>query len=295
VAPEGPDVLASGMDVGQLVDLLCVRSAAADRFTGHSPADRERSVYGGQFLGQALMAAAGTVDHDRLPHSLHAYFVRGGAPASPITYDVERVRDGRTFSHRSVTAVQDGREVFRQLQSFHRPSEGPLHRAPVELDPDRDPATFPDYRAWVADLSDNTDHPWFHEAVPVELRIQDPPDPRPRRPMAGTLRIWMRLAEPAPTEDPLIHAALLAWMSDKTISDVTLYPHGRSWTDAGANVLSLDHAMWFYEPVRADQWLLLTHDVPATGGGRGFVRGDLVTGTGRRVGAVCQEALLSVP
>lgn len=280
------------MDVLELIDVVQVRRDGEDRFVGHSPADRTRSVYGGQFLAQATMAAGATVEPGRLPHSLHGYFVRAGQAQTPITYRVERVRDGRSFSHRSVVAEQQGKEVFRQLLSFQVPGGGPEHQEPFRVEPGLDPATFRDYRDWVAELSDNDAHDWFRERIPVELRFQDAPPPRPRRAIDGVLRIWMRLTERVPSDDPVLHAALLAWMSDKTISDVTMYPHGKSWTDAGTDILSLDHTMWFYEPSRADAWTLFTHETPATGRGRGLARGDIVTLDGRRVGAVAQEALL---
>ncbi len=277
--------------------MLQVGREADDSFVGLSPADRTRSVYGGQFLAQALLAAAATVEEGRLPHSLHAYFVRAGLPQTPIFYRVERVRDGRSFSHRNVIAEQNGKEVFRQMLSFQVPAHGPEHQEPFSVATNTNPASFRDYREWVKELSDNTDHDWFKEKVPVDLRFQDPPPARPRQAIDGVLRIWMQLNQPVPSQDPVLHAALLAWMSDKTISDVTMYPHARSWTDSDTDILSLDHTMWFYEPHRADEWTLFTHETPATGGGRGLARGDIVNLDGRRVGAVAQEALLvsSVP
>ncbi len=287
------------MDLVTLIDLLRVEPAGPDRFVGRSPTDRDRQVYGGQFLAQALLAAAATVEPGRLPHSLHAYFLRTGSAHTPIEYRVERIRDGRTASHRSVVATQDGREVFRQLQSFQVERPGPTHPPPRPPDAALDPSTLPSYREWVAELSDDDDHPWFAEDVPVDLRIEDPPRPRPRAPMTGELRVWMRLI--GPTEetgdagDPDLQSALLAWMSDKTISDVVLYPHGRSWTDAGSDLLSLDHALWFHEPVPTDRWLLLTHEALATRRGRGLARGDYLTIDGRLVASVAQEAFLVLP
>ena len=283
------------MDVDDLVELLTVEPTGDDLVLGHSPAERDRQVYGGQFLGQALMAAAATVADDRRPHSLHAYFLRTGAARTPIEYRVERIRDGRTASHRSVVASQDGKEVFRQMLSFQVPRPGPSHPGPRAIG-EIDPATFPRYRDWVAELSDRDDHPWFDEDLPIDLRFEDPPPARPRAPIDDTLRIWMRLGPGGVSSgDATLHASLLAWMSDKTISDVTVYPHGRSWTDAGSDILSLDHAMWFHEPARADEWLLLTHEAAATRRGRGLARGDLITLDGTVVATVAQEALLILP
>ncbi len=290
------------MDIDELVDLLGVEAVGAtgeDRFVGHSPPDRDRQVYGGQFLAQALMAAAETVEPGRAPHSLHAYFLRTGAARTPIEYRVERIRDGRTASHRAVVATQGDREVFRQLVSFQVDRPGLSHPAPRPM-PATDPSTFPSYRDWVAALSDNDDHSWFAEDLPIDLRLENPPPTRPRGPMDAELRVWMRITDPVEpqsdaTTDEMLHAGLLAWMSDKTISDVVLYPHGRSWTDAEADILSLDHAMWFHEPARADQWLLLTHEPVSTRRGRGLARGDYLTADGTVVASISQEAYIILP
>ncbi|MEM9561794.1 MAG: acyl-CoA thioesterase domain-containing protein [Actinomycetota bacterium] len=274
------------------------RGDPVDRFVGQSPADRDRQVYGGQFLAQALVAAAATVEPGRHPHSLHAYFLRTGTPRTPIDYHVERVRDGRTASHRSVTAVQGEREVFRQLMSFQVDRPGPIHPPLEPFGPSIDPEALPDYRDWVADLSDRDDHPWFAEDLPIDLRIQDPPPTGPRGPMPDRIDVWLRMTGSVPgqqAEDPVWSAALLAWMSDKTISDVVLYPHGRSWTDDGADILSLDHALWFHRPVPVDSWLRLTHHAVATSRGRGLARGDLFTLDGELVASVAQEAFIVLP
>jgi len=290
------------MDIDELVGLLRVEpvgGAAGDSFIGHSPPDRDRQVYGGQFLAQALMAAAATVEPGRAPHSLHAYFLRTGAARTPIEYRVERIRDGRTASHRAVVATQGDREVFRQLMSFQIDRPGLSHPPPQPM-PETDPSTFPSYREWVADLSDNDDHSWFAENLPIDLRLENPPPTRPRGPMNAELRVWMRIAEPVDGQtdanaEEILHAGLLAWLSDKTISDVVLYPHGRSWTDAGADILSLDHAMWFHEPARADQWLLLTHEPVSTRRGRGLARGDYLSADGIVVASIAQEAYIILP
>ncbi len=283
------------MDLPQLLDIITLEHVDAETFVGRSPVDRDRPVYGGQLLAQAVMAAAGTVEAGRVPHSLHAYFIRSGAARTPIEYRVEAIRDGRSFSHRSVIALQDDREIFRQMMSFQVPGDGLRHQEPLEIEPGIDPATMTQYRHWVEALSDNKDHGWFGEILPLDLRLQDPPPARPRSPITGTLRIWMRMLGHVPTDDPCIHAALLAWMSDKTISDMTMYPHARSWTDTDHNILSLDHTMYFFEPARADEWILFTHETPATAGGRGLARGDMVTLDGHRIGALSQEALLLAP
>lgn len=283
------------MDPSELVDICTPHLLETDVFIGRSPSDRSRPVYGGQFLAQTLMAAGQTVEPGRVPHSLHAYFVRSGSTGIPIRYEVDRIRDGRAFSHRSVVATQDGREVFRQIMSFQVPTRGLRHHASVDITNGLDPSTLAPYRQWVADMSDDPQHSWFAEDLPIDIRIEDPPTARPRAALTGTLRIWMRVRQPVPCDDPVLHAALLAWMSDKTISDVTLYPHARTWTDPGFDMVSLDHSMHFFEPTRADEWTLFTHESPATNSARGLARGDMITLDGRRVGALSQEALMVVP
>ncbi len=297
------------MDASQLVDVLTpepIGQDRHDRFRGSSPTDRDRQIYGGQYLAQALLASAATVDPDRSPHSLHAVFLRPGSPGRPIEYRVDRIRDGRTASHRSVMAIQDDVEIFRQHVSFQIDRAGPSYPPPEPPGSDLDPSSLMPYREWVRDLSDQPDHDWFTENRPIDLRIEHPPSTMPRSPIEQPIDVWMRLVvDPADDPNtglvdltgasPVVHAALLAWMSDKTIADVTLYPHGRSWTDQGADLLSLDHAMWFFEPVRADRWHRLRHEVPATRRGRGLARGEFTTTDGVVVASVAQEAFLIVP
>jgi acyl-CoA thioesterase-2 len=295
------------MDLAELLDILAVRpvadlapadgaatSASRSVFEGRSPVGRSRSVFGGQFLGQALMAAGATVDADRPPHSLHAYFVRSGDPAIPIRYDVDRIRDGRSFSHRQVVASQDDREVFRMLASFHRVGEGPSHddRTPLR---DVDPATFVVYEDWAETGTDNPDHDVYTEPGPIELRYEDPPPTGPGQRVRGPQRIWARVAGPVADDRPLLHAALLAWLSDKTIADFSTLAHGRRWTDHGTDSVSLDHALWFLRPLRADDWLLYRQGAPSSDGGRAFTRGEFINRAGTRVATVAQEVLITVP
>ena len=252
-----------------------------------------RAVYGGQFLAQGLVAAGRTVPDARPPHSLHAYFVRAGDPSVPIHYEVEDIRDGRSFSHRHVRASQHGREVFRLLASFQVPGVGAEHddaSAPLV-----DPETLADYEKWGEAGTDNPGHAWYSEVGPVDIRIEDPPEPRVGQVVRGEQRLWIRLLGSVPGDDQLLHAALLAWLSDKTIADFAPLAHGRRWTDHGADSVSLDHAMWFLRPARADQWLLYRQDSPSTGGGRGMTRGELVTRAGTRAASIMQEVLLTLP
>lgn len=283
------------MDLAALLNVLDLQPRGGDVFEGHSPADRQRAVFGGQFLAQALMAAGATADADRVPHSLHAYFLRAGDPATPIEYRVDRLRDGRSFSHRQAVASQGGREVFRLVASFQVPTNGPEYESRLPIAGEADPAGFTDYLEWLKASSNQPDHGWFAEGSPVEVRFENAPPLGERAPFTGEARLWVRLRERVPTDSPLVHAALLAWISDKTLADFTTLPHGHRWTDVGVESLSLDHAMWFLRYARADQWLLFTQDTPSTSAGRGLARGDLALPDGSRVAAVVQEALVVLP
>lgn len=282
------------VNFAELMDVMDLRVLGPRSFEGRTPAGRTRPVFGGQFLAQALLAAGRTVETGRSPHSLHAYFLRPGDQDVPIRYDVEAIRDGRGFSHRAVIASQGGKEVFRQIQSFAAPRDAPDYQVPAPVD-DVDPTTFPSYLQWCADSSDNPGHDATSEPQPVEIHFEDAPPPKPGSIVTGPIRLWMRLSERVPSEDPVLHAALLAWLSDKSIGDLTVLVLGHCWTDLGANTSSLDHAMWFHRPARADQWLLFTQECPTAAGLRGLARGDFFTNDGRLVASAAQEALITLP
>jgi acyl-CoA thioesterase II len=297
------------MDLEDLLDVLDLDEDAADTFVGRTPAARTRSIFGGQFLAQALLAAGATVDEERPPHSLHGYFLRAGDPVAPIRYRVERLRDGRSFSHRQVAASQDRRDVFRLLASFQRPVEGPDHDDIVAgaivagttvAGAERSTATPTegddvDYHAWEAAGTDNPSHDALIAPGPVEIRYQGAPPPAYGQVVRGPQCLWTRIAGDVASASPLLHAALLAWLSDKTIADFATLAHGRRWVDAGADSLSLDHAMWFLRPARADRWLRFVQESPSSAGGRGITRGEFVDGSGRRVASVVQETLITLP
>lgn len=271
-----------------------LRPLGPTSFEGCTPRGRVRPVFGGQFLAQALLAAGRTVPDGRLPHSLHGYFLRPGDQNTPIRYDVESMRDGRNFNHRCVVASQNGKEVFRQLQSFVARRDAPAYQMPREVT-SADPATFVDYMKWCAASSDNAAHDAIAEPQPIEIRFENAPTPSAGSVVIGPQRLWMRLSEPVPSDDPLLHAGLLAWMSDKTIGDFSILPLGHCWTDEGANTSSLDHAMWFHRSFRADEWLLFDQECQSTASMRGLVRGDFVTQDSRLVSSCAQEALVTLP
>jgi acyl-CoA thioesterase-2 len=297
------------VELTDLLDVLDLEPTGADGdgdgeeggvFIGRTPASRTRSIFGGQFLAQALLAAGATVEAERPPHSLHGYFLRAGDPTVPIRYRVGRLRDGRSFSHRQVDASQDGRDVFRLLASFQRPVEGPDHDEAVAgatdaaEEPD-DPSLDVDYHAWEAAGTDNPTHDALTAPGPVAIRFRGAPPPEWGQVVRGPQCLWARIVGDVPSDSPLLHAALLAWLSDKTIADFATLAHGRRWVDSGTDSISLDHAMWFLRPARADRWLRFVQESPSSTGGRGLTRGDFVDARGRRVASAVQETLITIP
>ena len=252
-----------------LVDLLDLEPLEVNLFRGVSPDDHRQRVFGGQVAGQALVAAGRTVDQGRV-HSLHAYFLRPGDPAVPIIYDVDRIRDGRSFTTRRVIAIQHGQAIFNLSASFHVDEAGPEHQA-----------AMPD--APRPEANDGDDD----EPKAIDLR------PVPGQP-PGCARVWFRADGRLP-DDPLLHACVVAYASDLSLLDTTLSPHGLSIETTPGRIMlaSLDHAMWFHRPFRADEWLLYDQDSPVSHGARAFARGTIFAGsTGALVASVVQEGLV---
>jgi acyl-CoA thioesterase-2 len=252
-------------------------------------------VFGGQFLAQAVIAAGRTVDEGKEVHSLHGYFVRAGDPSEPLDYLVSTVRDGRSFATRRVEASQGGSVRFVALVSFAAPEPGLDYQAPVDLSEVPGPDGLRTYGEWMADTTERPEDHYETQSRPrpVEVRYVDPPTNPPDRPVTAPQRMWLRLPGPLP-DDPLLHAAALAYASDETLVDNTMLPHGRRWSDPDLQGASLDHAMWFCRPARADQWLLFEQTVVSTAGARGLVRGDLYTPAGELIATATQEGLIRV-
>lgn len=261
-------------------------------FRGSSRDSGTPSVYGGQVVAQALVAAERTVE-GRVPHSLHAYFLLPGDPAEPIEYRVDRIRDGGSFSARRVEAAQGGRRIFAMMTSLQSPEDGLEHAVAM---PDVPP---PESLASFAELRER----WLAEASPVHPRVAEilragrafefrpvapvnPLRPAPREPRQA---YWFRAAGPVP-EDPALHRALLAYASDTALAGTPLLPHGKAWPQT--MLASIDHALWFHRPARVDGWLLYAMDAPSTQGGRGLARGAVFDREGRLVASVAQEALV---
>ncbi|HEX5741248.1 MAG TPA: acyl-CoA thioesterase II, partial [Pilimelia sp.] len=260
--------------VDQLLELLDLQRLTDSSFRGLSPPVGPQRVYGGQVAGQALVAAGRTVDAGRSVHSLHGYFVRGGDPREPIEYQVENVRDGRSFSVRRSVAVQHGRPIFFMSASFHRAETGLDHQAPAPAQLPG-PAELPTMAERLSRYPDRADH-WATMPRPIDVRYVGEPGwvPPGDRPPEHHQRVWMRIDGRLP-DDPLLHACALTYMSDLSLLDSVLAVHGASWGPGGVIGASLDHALWFHRPFRADEWLLYDCWSPSAHGGRGLATGRM--------------------
>jgi len=277
--------------IQEVLDLLALEKIEENIFRGLSPKDRVQRVFGGQVLGQALMAACRTVE-GRLCHSLHAYFLRAGDPKVPILYEVDRSRDGASFTARRVVAIQHGRPIFTLEASFQKDEPGYEHA--FERPDVPDPETLlsdTDLRAAVADRVPPELCAWVFRPRPFETR---PIDPRPYFTPAKQgphEMFWIKAAGTLP-DDPALHRCIAAFASDMSIIGTALAPHGIGWYDDIVQLASLDHAMWFHRPFRIDEWLLLVQDSPSASGARGFNRGLLYNRAGALVASVAQEGLM---
>jgi acyl-CoA thioesterase-2 len=278
--------------VDGLVELLDLEEIDRDIYRGVSTRSRWMRVFGGQVAGQALVAAGRTVPADRHVHSLHSYFVRPGDPTVPIVYEVDRVRDGRSFSTRRVIALQQGEAIFSLSASFQLTQEGIDHQSPMPEVPD--PETL---QPLVNRYGDSPEAAEFYRAMPkpIDLRyVDDPPwQQRAKGPRAGLSRVWMRADGRLP-DDPLIHVCVLTYASDMTLLDSVLVRHGIAPGLDDVSMASLDHAMWFQRPFRADEWLLYSTRSPSASGGRGLATGRFYTRDGRQVCSVVQEGMIRI-
>ncbi len=276
-----------------LVKLLALERIEENLFRGQSQDLGWGTVFGGQVIGQALSAAVQTVPADRHVHSFHAYFLRPGDVSKPIVYDVDRIRDGSSFTTRRVVAIQSGRAIFNLQASFQKDEPGFDHEEPMPGAPP--PEGLPTDQERFAEIADRLP-PWAVEQAtalrPIELRmVEAPSDPfapekRPPRRM-----VWFRAIDELP-DDPALHAYLLAYASDFSFVTTSLLPHGVSWLSPAMQIASIDHTMWFHRPGRIDDWLLYVMDSPAAHGARGFARGLIYTRSGQLVASTAQEGLI---
>jgi acyl-CoA thioesterase-2 len=276
--------------VDALVELLNLKQLEEDRFVGESPAVGPLRIFGGQVAGQALVAAGRTVDPSRRVHSLHGYFVRPGDPAELIEYEVENIRDGRSFSVRRSVARQHGKVIFFMSASFHRPESGLDHHEPgPDVPPPEELPSLADLLARYPERSTNA----RLRDRPIDIRYIGQPGwvPAGERTAAERQRVWMRVDGTLP-DDPLLHACALTYASDLTLMDAVLSVHGAVWGPGGFVGASLDHALWFHRHFRADEWFLYDCTSPSASDARGLATGRMFTRDGRNIATAVQEGLL---
>ena len=275
----------------ELIELLDLEAIEVNIFRGIQPDEDRQRVFGGQVAGQALVAAARTVEPDRLVHSLHAYFLRPGDPTIPILYEVDRLRDGRSFTTRRVVAIQHGRPIFNLQASFHTPEDGLDYHLPPPSDVD-EPESLPTYQERLEPYRDRVGA-WLDRPRPIDTRYA-PPDHafEPGLKTDGQL-VWMRADGTLP-DDPVLHACVVTYASDMTLLDTALRPSGKASFMDDIMMASLDHAMWFHRPFRADEWMLYQQRSISASGARGLADGSIYTADGRLAVSVVQEGLIRV-
>jgi acyl-CoA thioesterase-2 len=274
--------------VDALIDLLDLEELEVNIFRGESPDEKRQRVYGGQVAGQALVAAVRTVNDDRAVHSLHGYFLRSGEPGVPILYDVERVRDGRSFTTRRVRGIQQGKVIFNLAASFQVPEDGFEHHFPMPLDLP-DPEDLPDFTERMAPWAELMGD-WYTKPRAIDTRYCEwrrPDDDTPRPPYQ---HVWFKANGKLP-DGQILHTCVATYASDMTVLDTSLLPHHNSGLGQ-VFMASLDHAMWFHRPFRADEWLLYAQDSPTASGGRGLGRGLMYNRAGELVASVTQEGVI---
>ncbi len=278
--------------VDELLDILDLEELEVNLFRGRSPQTGWQRVFGGQVIGQALVAAMRTVDDERPVHSLHGYFMRPGDPSVPIVYEAERYRDGRSFATRRVVAIQHGKPIFTMAASFHKVEKGLSHQIDMSNVPQ--PEELPTEKEILAQLQDRIPEimrRYFSRNRAIELRRASHRDFLDPKPGAPEQHVWIRPTGKIP-DDPAVHQAILAYASDFTLLDTALVPLGTNFFDQTLQMASLDHAMWFHRSFRADDWLLYSQDSPTSGGSRGFTRGSIYNRDGVLVASAVQEGLI---
>ena len=281
----------SSAAVKELLDILDLEPLEVNLFRGRSPQVGWQRVFGGQVIGQALVAACRTVG-GRPPHSMHAYFLLPGDPKVPILYDVDRIRDGRSFTTRRVVAIQHGQAIFSMSVSFHVDEPSLTHQAPMpEVPPPEQLPNENQAREWILANMPEPIRRYYELERPIEMRPVEYTRYLGQKFESARFHVWIRTTGPLP-DDPAIHQCVLAYASDWTLLDTALVPHGRSLFEREFMAASLDHALWFHRKFRADDWLLYAQDSPNLAGARGFSRGLIFARDGTLVASVAQEGLL---
>ncbi len=276
--------------LADLIMLLDLEPIEENIFRGQSPDENRQRVFGGQVAGQALVAASRTIDEPgRHVHSLHAYFLRPGDPGVPILYEVDRIRDGKSFSTRRVVAIQHGKAIFNLQASFQNREDGLEHKIAMPTDVPQ-PESLPDFTTRMSPHKERLGD-WYDRPRPIDVRYVDN-DPFSRGgSRAQGQRVWLR-ADGSLPDDEVLHACIVTYASDMTLLDTALLPHGLSWSEGGLQMASVDHAMWFHRPFRADEWMLYDQSAISTSNARGLASGSIFTRQGDLVITVVQEGLI---
>ena len=278
--------------IRDLLELLELEAIDANIFRGQNEKRRPGRLFGGQVAAQALVAAGRTIEGGKPAHSLHGYFLRPGDPNVPVVYSVDRIRDGRSFATRRVVAQQRGRAIFNMSASFHDPEPGYEHQHAMPAVPP--PLRMPSRREWAERLSEQIPEQfraWAARRGPIETRHHHAPTFISRDPHPGPQDVWMKAVTELP-DDPFLHQCVLAYASDMSLLDAIVQSHGRIGALGPLMTASLDHAVWFHRPLRADRWLLYHQDSPIAFGARGLARGMIYTEEGVLVASTAQEALV---
>ena len=282
--------------VADLVEVLNLESRGELRFRGRSQWMPHGRVFGGQVLAQSLVAASRTVERERPAHSLHSYFLRPGDTAKAVDFQVDVLRDGRSFSSRRVLAIQDGQPILSMIASFQTTDPGLTHQldAPSNVP---QPEQLPAARE-LFDSMEQLNHPaveYWTKARPFDIRhVEEPIYLNAAENRVAAQAVWFKALEPLPNS-PDLHQAALAYVSDYSILESILRRHGLSWLHRGLSTASLDHAMWFHRPARVDDWLLYVQESPSAQSGRGLATGKIFSRQGQLIASVAQEGMIRVP
>ncbi len=279
--------------VSDLLSILDLEQLDINLFRGRSPQVGWQRVFGGQVIGQALVAACRTVE-GRSPHSMHAYFLIGGDPKVPIIYEVDRIRDGKSFTTRRVVAIQHGQAIFTLMVSFHNDEAGLEHQAEMpNVAPPEDLPNEAEIKATILPNMPEAVQRYYKSERPIELRPVEYGRYLGQKSESGKFNVWIKATGKLP-DDPAIHQCVLAYASDMSLLNTALVPHGRSLFEKEFMGASLDHALWLHRPFRADDWLLYAQESPSMTGSRGFARGLIFRRDGALVASVAQEGLVRI-
>jgi acyl-CoA thioesterase-2 len=282
-----------GEALHSLLELLDLEEIERDIYRGQNEGTSRTRLFGGQVAAQALVAAGRTVEGDRRAHSLHAYFLRGGDPAIPVVYTVDRIRDGSSFNTRRVVAVQHGRAIFNMSASFHKDERGYEHADAMPDVPE--PESLPTWEERIEQVADRIPEEhrtWMQGERPIDFRSEHGMSMLGGAGQSGPNRVWMRATGALP-EDPFLHQCVAAYASDMSLLDSIVRRHvGDSRQRFNLIMASLDHAIWFHRPFRMDDWVLYVQESPAAAGARGFAHGTIFTRAGELVASVAQEGLI---